>query len=212
MGCSAIQPSRKHRARAQAAHRAVSPQRTRDAEAALDQPSVLQRPCPCCGGRMIVIETLGRGCQRKHAATPVPQAMTIDASSCRHRRTTVTTLAILAGAQPATKLASVPLDWPVVAPQIPSYNVRTACSPRCPHPRFEANRPRQPLLSPRPLKARRRQMPLTRTPYDRCATTRFRALALFNTFAVKRVDSLCISGVRKPAHQETFGAACATLR
>jgi hypothetical protein len=40
-----------------------------------------------------------------------------------------------------------PLDWPVVAPQIPSFNVRTARSPRCPHPWFEANRPRQPLLS-----------------------------------------------------------------
>jgi hypothetical protein len=49
-------------------------------EAALDQPSVLQRPCPCCGGRMIVIETFGRGCQPKHRPTPVPQAITIDTS------------------------------------------------------------------------------------------------------------------------------------
>jgi Putative transposase. len=49
-------------------------------EAALDQPSVLQRPCPCCGGRMIVIETFDRGCQPKHRPTPVPQAITIDTS------------------------------------------------------------------------------------------------------------------------------------
>ena len=40
-----------------------------------------------------------------------------------------------------------PLDWPVSAPQIPSYNVPTARSPRCAHPRFEANKPPQPLLS-----------------------------------------------------------------
>jgi len=49
-------------------------------EAALDQPSVLQRPCPCCGGRMIVIETFDRRCQPKHRPTPVPQAITIDTS------------------------------------------------------------------------------------------------------------------------------------
>jgi hypothetical protein len=40
-----------------------------------------------------------------------------------------------------------PSDWPVLAPQIPSYNVPTARSPRCAHPRFAANRPPQPLLS-----------------------------------------------------------------
>jgi hypothetical protein len=26
------------------------------------EPSVLPRPCPCCGGRMIIIETFARGC------------------------------------------------------------------------------------------------------------------------------------------------------
>jgi hypothetical protein len=31
------------------------------AAAALDEPRVLPRPCPCCGGRMIVIETFVRG-------------------------------------------------------------------------------------------------------------------------------------------------------
>ncbi|MBI5263605.1 MAG: IS91 family transposase [Bradyrhizobium sp.] len=29
--------------------------------AALDEPRVLPRPCPCCGGRMIIIETFARG-------------------------------------------------------------------------------------------------------------------------------------------------------
>jgi hypothetical protein len=39
---------------------------------ALDQPRVLPRPCPCCGGRMIVIETFARGCEPKHRPTPPP--------------------------------------------------------------------------------------------------------------------------------------------
>ena len=43
--------------------------------AALDQPHVLPRPCPCCGGRMIVIETFARGCQPKHRSTPAPAAI-----------------------------------------------------------------------------------------------------------------------------------------
>jgi hypothetical protein len=39
---------------------------------ALDEPRVLPRPCPCCGGRMIVIETFARGCEPKHRPTPPP--------------------------------------------------------------------------------------------------------------------------------------------
>src|SRR5216683_2205511 len=34
-----------------------------EAPAAADQPRVLPRPCPCCGGRMIVIETFEPGCE-----------------------------------------------------------------------------------------------------------------------------------------------------
>ena len=49
-------------------------------EAAADQPRVLPRPCPCCGGRMIVIETFSRGCQPKHQPTPPPPAIRIDTS------------------------------------------------------------------------------------------------------------------------------------
>ena len=44
-------------------------------ETAIDEPRVLARPCPCCGGRMIVIETFERGCQPKHRTTPVPAAI-----------------------------------------------------------------------------------------------------------------------------------------
>jgi Putative transposase/Transposase zinc-binding domain len=46
----------------------------------LDEPPVLPRPCPCCGGRMIIIETFARGCEPKHRPTPSPAAIGIDTS------------------------------------------------------------------------------------------------------------------------------------
>jgi hypothetical protein len=49
-------------------------------EAAIDEPRVLSRPCPCCGGRMIVIETFERGCEPKHRPTPAPAPIRIDTS------------------------------------------------------------------------------------------------------------------------------------
>jgi hypothetical protein len=45
-----------------------------------DESRVLPRPCPCCGGRMIIIETFARGCQPKHRPTPAPIAIRIDTS------------------------------------------------------------------------------------------------------------------------------------
>ena len=47
-----------------------------DPAAESDQPRALPMPCPCCGGRMIIIETFARGCQPKHA----PAAIRIDTS------------------------------------------------------------------------------------------------------------------------------------
>ncbi len=35
-----------------------------------DDPSVLVQPCPCCGGRMIVIEVFAAGCEPRHRTTP----------------------------------------------------------------------------------------------------------------------------------------------
>ena len=49
-------------------------------EAAIDEPRVLPRPCPCCGARMIVIETFERGCEPTHRPTPAPAAIRIDTS------------------------------------------------------------------------------------------------------------------------------------
>ena len=51
---------------------------TREAE--IDEARVLPRPCPCCGGRMIIIETFERGCQPKHRPTSAPVTFRIDTS------------------------------------------------------------------------------------------------------------------------------------
>jgi hypothetical protein len=41
---------------------------------------VLPRPCRCCGGRMIIIETFAGGCQPKHRPAPAAAAIRIDTS------------------------------------------------------------------------------------------------------------------------------------
>jgi Putative transposase/Transposase zinc-binding domain len=51
-----------------------------DAPAETDQPRILPAPCPCCGGRMIIIETFARGCEPKHRPTPMAPAIGIDTS------------------------------------------------------------------------------------------------------------------------------------
>src|SRR6266436_6592991 len=48
--------------------------------AAADEPRVLPRPCRCCGGRMIIIETFARGCQPRHHPPPATAAIRIDTS------------------------------------------------------------------------------------------------------------------------------------
>jgi Putative transposase/Transposase zinc-binding domain len=45
-----------------------------------DQPRTLPKPCPCCGGRMIIIETFARGCKPKRQPTPAPAEIRIDTS------------------------------------------------------------------------------------------------------------------------------------
>jgi Putative transposase/ABC transporter len=46
----------------------------------VDEPCVLPLPCPCCGGRMIIIETFARGGEPKHRPTRAPAAIRIDTS------------------------------------------------------------------------------------------------------------------------------------
>jgi hypothetical protein len=43
------------------------------------EPPTLSRPCPCCGGRMIIIETFERGSSPRYRPTP-PTAIRIDTS------------------------------------------------------------------------------------------------------------------------------------
>jgi hypothetical protein len=45
-----------------------------------DAPRVLPRPCRCCGGRMIIIETFAPGCHPKHRTVPPPMAGDVDTS------------------------------------------------------------------------------------------------------------------------------------
>jgi hypothetical protein len=45
-----------------------------------DQPRVLPRPCPCCGGRMIVIEVFARGQSPRHKPSPAAIVIRIDTS------------------------------------------------------------------------------------------------------------------------------------
>ena len=59
------------------------PSRPKQAETsettAADQPRVLPRPCRCCGGRMINIETFAGGCQPTRRPAPAT-AISIDTS------------------------------------------------------------------------------------------------------------------------------------
>jgi hypothetical protein len=48
--------------------------------AATEEQRVLPRPCPCCGGRMIIIETFARGCEPKRWPTPASHEIRIDTS------------------------------------------------------------------------------------------------------------------------------------
>jgi hypothetical protein len=41
---------------------------------------VLAQPCPCCSGRMFVIETFEAGCQPRYRPTPAPVAIRVDTS------------------------------------------------------------------------------------------------------------------------------------
>ena len=60
------------------APRAKEPEDVKAAET--DHPCVLPHPCPCCGGRMLIIETFAPGCEPKHWPAPTMPAITIDTS------------------------------------------------------------------------------------------------------------------------------------
>ena len=45
-----------------------------------DPAQPLVHPCPCCGGRMIIIETFEAGCQPRHRPTPPRVVISVDTS------------------------------------------------------------------------------------------------------------------------------------
>ena len=45
-----------------------------------EEPKAPEHPCPCCGSRMIIIETFLRGQKPTHRPSPVTQAIRIDTS------------------------------------------------------------------------------------------------------------------------------------
>src|SRR5262245_34880502 len=45
-----------------------------------NEPPTLSHPCPCCGGRMIIIETFARGCQPRYQPSTPTVAIRIDTS------------------------------------------------------------------------------------------------------------------------------------
>ena len=67
---------------AQAREFLTMPSRAKRAEtsatAAADEHRVLPRPCRCCGGRMIIIETFAGGHQPKRRPAPATAAIRID--------------------------------------------------------------------------------------------------------------------------------------
>jgi len=56
------------------------PPKPEPAKAAADVPRVLPTPCPCCGGRMHVIEVFARGTQPRYRPTPMRAVIRIDTS------------------------------------------------------------------------------------------------------------------------------------
>jgi hypothetical protein len=51
-----------------------------DARSGPNQPRMLPKPCPCCGGRMIIIEVFARGCESKHPPKTTVPGIKIDTS------------------------------------------------------------------------------------------------------------------------------------
>ena len=45
-----------------------------------NEPPTLSHPCPCCGSRMIIIETFARSCQPRHQPSSSTVAIRIDTS------------------------------------------------------------------------------------------------------------------------------------
>jgi len=68
------------RSRQLLAARAPQPRSDDPSATAPDEPRALSHPCPCCGGRMIIIETFERGATPRHRPTQPATVSRIDTS------------------------------------------------------------------------------------------------------------------------------------
>jgi len=68
----------KARAALNAPRAAATPDDAKCADAA--EPPLHSRPCPCCGGRMLIVETFARGCHPKYRPPPAPLLIRTDTS------------------------------------------------------------------------------------------------------------------------------------
>jgi Putative transposase len=66
------------------------------------EPETSSHPCPCCGGRMVIIETFARGSTPRHRPTTPTIAIRIDTSRQRPSHDPAVPLTFSAGRQPAS--------------------------------------------------------------------------------------------------------------
>ena len=103
-----------------------------------EEPTPPDHPCPCCGGRMIIIETFLRGCQPRppHAGSTSNQDryLMIPPPSIRHRTAPLHSGSLSAGSAPACIVAP---DRPAAPPQIRSGNAQVARSKSNPQTFFD---------------------------------------------------------------------------
>ena len=59
---------------------AVPPPSEQPESAKVDQPCALSHPCPCCGKRMLIVETFAPGCEPRHRPNARPPMVRIDTS------------------------------------------------------------------------------------------------------------------------------------
>ena len=168
-------------------------------EPAVDEPRVLPRPCPCCGGRMIIIETFARGSSR---------------STAPHR--------------PRSRSGSIPHDLVTADRQPPRHSLfrpprRRQCSSSYRSARSARSRTTNAtrgavrsftvvrssdlrantIAASAPIQtthaSRRGQIPIACTAPPAHHRSRFRALALFGRRPIERVTAIAFTGIQKPA-------------
>ena len=154
----------------------------------------LTRPCPCCGGRMIIIETFERGCAPRSHPTASMSAIRIDTSGCRSRRRLRPYCRISAGhgqARPMLPLRPMPPSRPCPMSPQSSQERPARYLPRCSPGSASTPLPHQ-AFAPWP------QIPIAQARLHRTATPSRSALsspAGFPTPAVPQATSLRAAGI-----------------